>query len=211
MCGKTPTPEEESAAVLTHGLPWAVRAKSIRPSAGRDLGDCEVSARRTIKIHRRSLWRAGRLAPWHNAGILCHRTRRHCCDTPGSAAAIHREEARSIVFFGQSMRATDKRNTQLTLNGTPLRSAGAAPKEDMEGDVAGGGGGKKNRVQHPQSLIPTIICRKPGFLYVGREGWRRSAYDSILAGGCEAPHCEHGINEEDTTASLSLAMEWRGF
>jgi serine/threonine-protein kinase HipA len=87
-----------------------------------------------------------------------------------------------------------------------LRQHGAAPKEDIQGLW--------------RRLVFTILIsntddhlRNLGFLYAGSNGWRLSpAYDlNPVPADIKPRVLTTAINEDDTTASLALAMEVAGY
>ena len=87
-----------------------------------------------------------------------------------------------------------------------LRQHGAAPKADMEA--------LWRRIVFNILISNTDDhLRNHGFLYAGSDGWRLSpAYDLNPVPVDVKPRIlTTAINEEDTTASLSLAMEVAGY
>ena len=115
-----------------------------------------------------------------------------------------REGARRIPFLSaMSMLGSKDNETRSYLEIVDaLRQHGAAPKADMEALW--------------RRLVFNILIsntddhlRNHGFLYAGQEGWRLSpAYDlNPVPTDIKPRILATAINEEDTTASLALALE----
>src|SRR5260370_23206323 len=119
-----------------------------------------------------------------------------------------RDGARRIPFLSaMSMLGSKDNETRSYLEIVDaLRQHGAAPKADMEA--------LWRRLAFNILISNTDDhLRKPGFLYQGPEGWRRSpAYDlNPVPTDIKPRILTTAITERDDTASLTLAMEVAGY
>jgi serine/threonine-protein kinase HipA len=156
------------------------------------------------------LWEAVALRLAHKAGIPVPTARvETVADKPVLLLRrFDREGARRIPFLSaMSMLGAKDNETRSYLEIVDaLRQHGAAPKEDMEA--------LWRRIVFNILISNTDDhLRNHGFLYAGSDGWRLSpAYDLNPVPVDVKPRIlTTAINEEDTTASLSLAMDVAGY
>jgi serine/threonine-protein kinase HipA len=156
------------------------------------------------------LWEAVALRLAQNAGISVPTARvETVADKPVLLLRrFDREGARRIPFLSaMSMLGAKDNETRSYLEMVDaLRQHGAAPKEDMEA--------LWRRIVFNILISNTDDhLRNHGFLYAGSDGWRLSpAYDLNPVPVDVKPRIlTTAINEEDTTASLSIAMEVAGY
>jgi serine/threonine-protein kinase HipA len=156
------------------------------------------------------LWEAVALGLAQNAGIPVPAARvETVADKPVLLLRrFDREGARRIPFLSaMSMLGARDNETHSYLEMVDaLRQHGAAPKADMEA--------LWRRIVFNILISNTDDhLRNHGFLYEGSDGWRLSpAYDLNPVPVDVKPRIlATAINEEDTTASLSLAMEVAGY
>ncbi len=113
----------------------------------------------------------------------------------------------SMVAREGTVGADDKKSSEVLRYKTDaLRQHGAAPKADMEA--------LWRRIVFDILISNTDDhLRNHGFLYQGTDGWRLSpAYDLNPVPVDVKPRIlSTAINEEDTTACLSIAMEVAGY
>ena len=156
------------------------------------------------------LWEAVALRLAQNAGIPVPTARvEMVADKPVLLLRrFDREGARRIPFLSaMSMLGAKDNETRSYLEMVDaLRQHGAAPKEDMAA--------LWRRIVFNILISNTDDhLRNHGFLYEGSDGWRLSpAYDLNPVPVDVKPRIlTTAINEDDTTASLSLAMEVAGY
>jgi serine/threonine-protein kinase HipA len=154
-------------------------------------------------------WEAVALALAHKAGISvpCARVE-EVADKPVLLLRFDRDGARRIPFLSaMSMLGAKDRETRSYLEIVDaLRQHGAAPQQDMEALW-------RRMVFNILISNTDDHLRNHGFLYHGNDGWRLSpAYDLNPTPVDIKPRIlTTAINEEDTTASLSTAMQVAGY
>jgi serine/threonine-protein kinase HipA len=156
------------------------------------------------------LWEAVALALAHKAGIAVPAARiETVADKPVLLLRrFDREGKRRIPFLSaMSMLSAKDNETHSYLEIVDaLRQHGAAPKADMEA--------LWRRIVFNILISNTDDhLRNHGFLYEGQGGWRLSpAYDlNPVPTDIKPRILSTAINEDDTTASLSIAMEVAGY
>src|SRR4029077_13656361 len=156
------------------------------------------------------LWEAVALRLAQNAGIPVPTARvETVADKPVLLLRrFDREGARRIPFLSamSMLGAKDNEIRSYLEMVDALRQHGAAPKEDMEA--------LWRRIVFNVLISNTDDhLRNHGFLYAGSDGWRLSpAYDLNPVPVDVKPRIlTTAINEEDTTASLSIAREVAGY